>query len=84
MCVWVGGGGGVDVVYWLLNVSAAYSVSQGSICSDRFTCFHTEIEVADKIFYLTHSQYTDSGPISPIATHITPGDWQDSHWSTNF
>ena len=38
------------------------SVSQGRICSDNFTCCHTEIEVADQTFYLTQSQYTDSTP----------------------
>ena len=36
------------------------SVSQGRICSDNFTCCHTEIEVADQTFYLTQSQYTDT------------------------
>ena len=41
------------------------SVSQGRICSDKFTCCHTEIEVADQTFYLTQSQYTDTGPTSP-------------------
>ena len=35
------------------------SASQGRICSDNFTCCHTEIEVADQTFYLTQSQYTD-------------------------
>ena len=32
------------------------SVSQGRICSDNFTCCHTEIEVADPTFHLTQSQ----------------------------
>ena len=41
------------------------SVSQGWICSDNFTCCHTEIEVADPTFYLTQSQYTDTGLTSP-------------------
>ena len=36
-------------------------VSQGRICSDNFTCCHTEIDVADPTFYLTQSQYTDTG-----------------------
>ena len=36
------------------------SVSQGRICSDKFTCCHTEIEVADPTFSLTQSQYTDT------------------------
>ena len=60
------------------------SVSQGRICSDNFTCCHTQIEVADQTFYLTQSQYTDTGPTSPGADPITPGAWQGSHWSANF
>ena len=60
------------------------SVSQGRICSDIFTCCHTEIEVADQTFYLTQSQYTDTGPTSPSADPITPGAWQGSRWSANF
>ena len=60
------------------------SVSQGRICSDNFTCCHTEIEVADPTFHLTQSQYTDTGPSSPSADPITPGAWQGSHWSANF
>ena len=60
------------------------SVSQGRICSDNCTCCHTEIEVADQTFYLTQSQYTDTGPTSPSADNISPGAWQGSHWSANF
>ena len=60
------------------------SVSQGRICSDNFTCCHTEIEVADQTFYLAQSQYTDTGPTSPSADPITPGAWQGSHWSAKF
>ena len=60
------------------------SVSQGRICSDNFTCCHTEMEVADQTFHLTQSQYTDTGPTSPSADPITPGAWQGSHWSANF
>ena len=60
------------------------SVSQGRISSDNFTCCHTEIDVADQTFYLTQSQYTDTGPTSPSADPITPGAWQGSHWSANF
>ena len=60
------------------------SVSQGRICSDNFTCCHTEIEVAGPTFYLTQSQYTDTGPTSASADPITPGAWQGSHWSANF
>ena len=60
------------------------SVSQGLICSDNFTCCHTEIEVADQTFYLTQSQYTDTGPTSPSTDPIIPGAWQGSHWSASF
>ena len=64
------------------------SVSQGRICSDNFTCCHTETAVADQTFYLTQSQYTDTGQTSPSADPITPGAWQGqplecqflSHW----
>ena len=60
------------------------SVSQGRICSHNFTCCHTETEVADPTFYLTQSQYTDTGPTSPSADLIMPGAWQGSHWSASF
>ena len=60
------------------------SASQGRICSDSCTCCHTEIEVADPTFYLTQSQYTDTGPTSRSTDPITPGAWQGSHWSANF
>ena len=60
------------------------SVSQGWICSDKFTCCHTEIEVADQTFYLIQSQYTDTGPTSPSADPITPGAWQGNHKRANF
>ena len=51
------------------------SVSHGRICSDSFTCCHTEIEVADQSFYFTQPQYTDTGPTGPSADPITPGAW---------
>ena len=60
------------------------SVSQVRICSDNFTCCHTEIEVANQTFHLTQSQYTDTGPTSPRADPITPVTWQGIHWSANF
>ena len=60
------------------------SVSQVRICSDNFTCCHTEIEVADPTFHLTQSQYTDTGPTSPSADPRMPGAWQGNHWSANF
>ena len=49
---------------------------------DNFTCCHTEVEVADQTFYLTQSQYTDTGPTSPSADPIMPGAWQGE--SMNF
>ena len=60
------------------------SVSQGRICSDNFTCCHTETEVADQTFHLTQSQYTDTGPTSPSTDPITRGALQGSHRSANF
>ena len=60
------------------------SVSQGRICSDSFTSSHSEIEVADPTFYLTQSQYTNTGPTSPSADPTMPGAWQGSHWSASF
>ena len=74
VCVFVG----------FLTSQQQASVSQGRICSDNFTCCHTEIEVADQTFYLTQSQYTDTGPTSPSADPITPGAWKGSHWIANF
>ena len=81
----------LSLVYWYvclfvgcLTSQQRASVSQGRICSDNFTCCHTEIEVADQTFHLTQSQYTDTGLTSPRADPITPGAWQGSHWSANF
>ena len=54
------------------------SVSRGQICSDNFTCCHTEIEVADQTFHLTQSQYTDISPTIPSTDPIMPGAWQGS------
>ena len=72
-------------VCWLVGCLTSQqhaSVSQGRICSNRFTCCHTEMEVADPTFYLTQSQYTDTGPTSPSPDLITPGAWQGSQWVT--
>ena len=79
--------GGSLFVCWLVGCLTSQqqtSVSQGWICPDNFTCCHTETEVADPTFYLTQSQYTDTGPTSPGADPISPGAWQGSHWSANF
>ena len=83
-----GGGkreGGRDCLFvGCLTSQQQASVSQGRICTDNFTRCHTEIEVADQTFYLTQSQYTDTGPTSPSADPMMPGAWQDSHWNANF
>ena len=60
------------------------SVSQGQICSDKFSCCHTETELAHQTIYLIQSHYTDTGSTSPSADPIMPGNWQDSHWSASF
>ena len=67
-----------DLLAGCLTSQQQASVSQGRICSDNFTCCHTEIEVADQTFYLAQSQYTDTGPTSPSADPITPGAWSAS------
>ena len=74
---------GVCLFVGCLTSQQHASVSQGQICTDNFTCCHTEIEVADQTFHLTQSQYTDTGPTCPSADPITPGAWQGSHWSAN-
>ena len=56
------------------------SVPWGRISSDNFTCCYTEIEVADPTFYLTPSQYTDTGPTSLSADPIISGAWHGSLW----
>ena len=74
-------------VGWLVGCLTSQqhaSVSQGWICSDNCTCCHTDIEIADQTFYLTQSQYTDTGPTSLSADHAMPGAWQGSHRSANF
>ena len=75
--------GRVGLLVGCLTSQQHASVSQGRISTDNFTCCHTDIEVADPTFYLTQSQYTDTGPTSPSADPITPGAWQGSHWSAN-
>ena len=72
------------LVGWLVTSQQHAGVSQGWICSGNFTCCHTEIEAADPTFFLTQSQYTDTGSTSPTTDPITPGAWKGSHWSANF
>ena len=80
-----GGGGAIEgccCCCCLLIVDWHASVSQGRICSDNGLFCHTETEDVDQTFYLTQSQYTDSGPTSPSANPIKPGAWQGDHRST--
>ena len=63
-------GGGREGGGGLFTSQQHGSVSQGRFCSDKFTCCHTEIEVADQTFYLTQSQNTDTGSTSPSADPI--------------
>ena len=67
----------------LLNAPATCECISGTDLLN-FKCCHTEVEFADQTFYLTQSQYTDTGPTSPSTDPITPGAWQGSHWSANF
>ena len=57
-------------VCWLIALTSQQhaSESQGWICSDKFMCCLTEIEVADPSFYLTQSKYTDTGWPVPVLT----------------
>ena len=74
------------LVGWLVGCLTSQqhaSVSPGRICSDNCTCCHSEIELADKTFYLTQSQYADTEPTSPSTDPIMPSAWQGSHWSAN-
>ena len=70
-----------DWACWLLACLTSQqhaSVSQGQICSDKFTYCHTKREVANQTFYLTQSQHTDTTPTSPSTDPITPGSRYDS------
>ena len=74
-------------ICWLVGCLTSQqhtTVSQRRICSDKFTCCHTEKELTYQIFYLTQSQYTDTGPSSPSADTNTRGVWQGSPWSVKF
>ena len=65
-------------------ISRLRDVSAQTTLRDNFTCCHTEIEAADQTFYLTQSQYTDTGQTSPSPDPIMPGALQGCHWSANF
>ena len=68
---WGWEGGGALIAGCLLSQQHA-SVSKGRICSDKSTCCHTEIEVADQTYH-TQSQHTDTEPTCTSVDPITPG-----------
>ena len=68
----------VELLVDCLSSQQQASASQGQICSDKFTCCHTEVEAADKTFYLTQSQYADTG-----LTCSSTDALQGSHLSAN-
>ena len=64
MSVWVGIGG------WVCFLVAKHptnrqNVSTRQIWEEHCTCFHTETEAADRVCYLSQSQYFPSGLNSP-------------------
>ena len=75
--------GGLRASREFVGWSVPASVSQGRICSDDCTSFHSEIEASDHTFFLTQSQHADTGPTSSSADPMKPGACQGSHWSTN-
>ena len=74
-------------ICWLVGCLTSQqhaSESQGWICSDNFTCCHTETEVADPTFYLTQSILTLDRPV-PVLTLYRQAGWPLecqtlSHW----
>ena len=58
----------MQLLLWLVGCLKSQQhadVSQRRICSDKSSCCHFKIEVADQTFHLTQSQHTDTGPDSP-------------------
>ena len=68
----------VVVISWLIWCpSSTHSVSLGQIYSDKCTCSHTKMQVANQTWFLTPSQYTDTWMIIPGSDPVMPGAWQD-------
>ena len=75
------------IVCWLLACFTSKqhtSIPQGRICSDNFTCGHTETEVANQTFCLTQPKYTDAWSTGPNADPMTPGVWHGGHCRCQF
>ena len=47
------------------------SVSQGRICSDNFTCCHTEVELVDPTLHLIQSQRDSTPESSALEAALT-------------
>ena len=57
---------GVVLFVGCLTSQQHASVSQGRICSNNFTCCHTDTEVADQTFHLTQSILTTCRPVPAL------------------
>ena len=57
------------------------SVSQGRICSGKCMWCDSEIEVTGQTYYLTQSQYTDTGPTSPRSNFLSHPVTVYWHWA---
>ena len=62
-----------DSLHHLWNMLRPSNTHVGRICSDDYTCCHTETEAANQACYFPKSQYTDTGPTSPSPDPIRPG-----------
>ena len=70
---------GVCLLVACLTSQQHASIFQERICSDKCTCCHTEVEVADQIFYLTQSRYADTVPANFSITGVTRSE-KKSPW----
>ena len=79
----------VSLADWLLDAHKThpgekYILIFGRFLEEGIFRFKLRKTVADQTFYLTQSQYTDTGRTSPSADPIMPGAWQGSHGSADF
>ena len=62
------------VVCWWLNVPATCKcISETDLLN--FTCYHTETEVADQTFHLTHSMLTPGQPVLALTLYHQAHGW---------
>ena len=67
------------VVLLLIIPTCCYLLVVGFFC----ICCQAETEVADETWYLTQSQYTDTGPASPSINPMMPDARQGSYENIN-